>query len=65
MLRYEHDGSGQITALSWNGQPLLADVRFSPLGVPSSRRWPFAVNLADQRRYNSAGQLIESEIAVY
>lgn len=69
-LSYQYDATGQITTLLWNGKPVVLDLNWSPLGQPTSWRWPFTggaggTGVTAQRNYNTAGQLIQSETASY
>ncbi len=66
---YLYDSTGQITGLQWNGQPLVTGLAWSPLGQPTAWRWTgFAqqpgatATLAEQRSYNTAGQLASSQL---
>ncbi|SFB66215.1 YD repeat-containing protein, partial [Delftia tsuruhatensis] len=66
---YLYDSTGQITGLQWNGQPLVTGLAWSPLGQPTAWQWAgFAQQpgataaLAEQRSYNTAGQLASSQL---
>ena len=66
---YLYDSTGQITGLQWNGQPLVTGLTWSPLGQPTAWQWTgFAqqpgatATLAEQRSYNTAGQLASSQL---
>ncbi|WP_275444447.1 RHS repeat-associated core domain-containing protein [Delftia tsuruhatensis] len=66
---YLYDSTGQITGLQWNGQPLVTGLAWSPLGQPTAWQWPGFVQqpgataaLAEQRSYNTAGQLASSQL---
>lgn len=66
---YLYDSTGQITGLQWNGQPLVTGLTWSPLGQPTAWQWTgFAqqpgatATLAEQRGYNTAGQLASSQL---
>ncbi|MDO5288795.1 MAG: RHS repeat-associated core domain-containing protein [Pseudomonadota bacterium] len=73
VLAYHYDHTGQLTGLSWAGQPLISQITWSPLGVPTAWRWPIisgastpeGPGLPEKRTYNTAGQLTESGIAHY
>ncbi|MBD9582761.1 RHS repeat protein [Delftia sp. DLF01] len=66
---YLYDSTGQITGLQWNGQPLVTGLAWSPLGQPTAWQWAGFVQqpgatatLAEQRSYNTAGQLASSQL---
>ncbi len=66
---YLYDSTGQITGLQWNGQPLVTGLAWSPLGQPTAWQWTGFVQqpgataaLAEQRGYNTAGQLASSQL---
>jgi len=66
---YLYDSTGQITGLQWNGQPLVTGLAWSPLGQPTAWQWTGFVQqpgatagLAEQRSYNTAGQLASSTL---
>ncbi len=66
-LKHTYDATGQLTKLDWDGQPLLTNIIWNPLGQPTGWTWPgFAKNpgnaasLAEKRTYTDAGQLASS-----
>ncbi|XAH25010.1 RHS repeat-associated core domain-containing protein [Xylophilus sp. GW821-FHT01B05] len=71
VLAYLYDSTGRLTGLDWNGTPLVRNLAWNPLGQPTGWQWPFAAGatpgspLAASRQYNTAGQLIQNEIASY
>jgi RHS repeat-associated protein len=65
-LTYQYDATGQLTALTWNGQSLIANIAWTPLGQPKSWRWAFVQGQPGaSRSYNTAGQLTSNGIASY
>jgi RHS repeat-associated protein len=69
-LVYQYDSTGLITGLLWDGQPLISNLKWNPLGQPTSWTWPFTggsggTGVTAQRSYNTAGQLVSSETATY
>lgn len=69
-LAHTYNATGQLTALSWNGNPLLANITTNPLGQPTGWTWQYAdANSATKtdtfRTYNSAGQLTQTNTAAY
>ena len=70
LLTYQYDSTGLITGVLWDGQPLISNLKWNPLGQPTSWSWPFTAGqggtgLTAQRSYNTAGQLVSSETATY
>ena len=68
-LAQQYDASGQLTGLTWAGQPLLTNLAWNPLGQPSAWQWAGFANgpgssapMAEQRSYTSAGQLAGSAL---
>jgi len=66
ILTYQYDATGQITRLNWNGQPLISNIAWTPLGAPKGWNWSFVQgNPASTRTYDTAGQLTSNGIASY
>lgn len=68
-LAHVYDDTGQLTAMQWNGQPLVTGITWNPLGQPTGWQWPgFGQTpgnpspLAEQRTYTDAGQLASSAL---
>jgi YD repeat-containing protein len=68
-LSYQYSASGQITGMQWNGVPLIANLLWNPLGMPTDWTWSSiasavgsSTKLAEVRRYKTAGQLTHSSI---
>ncbi|SFE07567.1 RHS repeat-associated core domain-containing protein, partial [Paracidovorax konjaci] len=62
-VQYQYDATGQLTGLTWDGQPLLANLAWNPLGQPTAWQWSgFGPNQAEQRSYTTAGQLAASRL---
>lgn len=62
-LVYQYDATGQLTGLLWNGQPLIQNLTWNPLGQPTGWNWPSITgNPAETRQYNTAGQLIHTAL---
>ncbi|QTD47370.1 hypothetical protein J1M35_11765 [Ottowia testudinis] len=54
----------------WDGQPLVINLKWNPLGQPTGWTWPFTAGssgsgVSAARTYNTAGQLVSSETAAY
>lgn len=69
-LSYQYDSTGQLTGMLWDGQPLAINLKWNPLGQPTSWTWPFTggtggTGVSAARTYNTAGQLSTSQIASY
>ncbi|CAN7281778.1 hypothetical protein LJR129_001375 [Acidovorax sp. LjRoot129] len=70
VLQHQYDSTGQLTALTWNNQPLVSGITWNPLGQPTGWTWSLqgskgSSNLTVARSYDTAGQLTQSEIASY
>ncbi|MDR2924552.1 MAG: hypothetical protein LBU76_01110 [Azoarcus sp.] len=66
VLTYQYDITGQLTGLLWNGQPLISNLIWTPLGQPKSWNWAFVSgNPAGTRTYNTAGQLTDNGVTAY
>ena len=63
-LTYQYDPTGLITTMLWNGQPVVANLQWNALELPTGWTWPFA-NTNATRVYNSAAQLQQSELFAY
>ncbi|MCT6721673.1 RHS repeat-associated core domain-containing protein [Acidovorax sp. K2F] len=69
-LAHVYNSTGQLTALHWNGQPLVTGITWNPLGQPTGWQWsgftaPPPANaqpLTEQRTYTAAGQLASSKL---
>lgn len=68
-LAHQYDATGQLTGLTWAGQPLVANLVWNPLGQPTAWEWPgfssgpgHTQPLAEIRSYTSAGQLSGSAL---
>ncbi|WP_157983751.1 RHS repeat domain-containing protein, partial [Simplicispira metamorpha] len=68
-LAHQYDATGQLTGLTWAGQPLITSLTWNPLGQPNAWQWAgFASSpgsnapMAEQRSYTSAGQLAHSAL---
>lgn len=69
-LDYTYDGTGRITALSWNGQPIIGNITWTPLGQPKSWTWVFAdagstASIPGTRSYDTAGRVTATEFSSY
>lgn len=69
VLQYQRDLTGRITALIWNGQPLVSNIVWNPLGLPTDWSWSLPAgsgipgsSLSVSRIYDSAGRLTSSEL---
>lgn len=68
VLQYLYDTTGQITGLSWAGQPLVTGITWSPLGQPTGWSWSLpggAAAIPATRSYNTAGQLTATDFSSY
>lgn len=67
-LQHVYDATGQLTGLTWAGQPLVSGITWSPLGQPTGWSWnlpgaPAAIPAT--RTYNTAGQVTSTEFSSY
>ncbi|MEG2468786.1 MAG: RHS repeat-associated core domain-containing protein [Comamonas sp.] len=67
-LAHTYNSTGQLTALHWDGQPLVTDITWNPLGEPTGWQWPSftsstkSLALAERRTYTDAGRLASSTL---
>ncbi|MBV7544650.1 hypothetical protein, partial [Acidovorax sp. sic0104] len=67
-LQYVYDSTGQITDITWAGQPLVSGIMWNPLGRPIVWNWNLpgsASPTSAARTYNTAGQLTATEFSSY
>jgi RHS repeat-associated protein len=68
VLQNVYDATGQLTGLTWAGQPLVSGITWSPLGQPTGWSWNLpggAAAIPATRSYNTAGQLTATEFSSY
>ncbi len=68
VLQYLYDNTGQLTGLTWAGQPLVTGITWNPLGEPTGWNWNLPggnTPVAASRSYNTAGQLTQTEFSSY
>ncbi|RYH61851.1 MAG: hypothetical protein EON54_09805, partial [Alcaligenaceae bacterium] len=68
VLQNVYDTTGQLTGLTWAGQPLVSDITWSPLGQPTGWSWNLpgsSAAIPSTRSYNTAGQLTATEFSSY
>ncbi|MDP4076703.1 RHS repeat-associated core domain-containing protein [Acidovorax sp. A1169] len=67
-LQNVYDATGQLTGLTWAGQPIVSGITWSPLGQPTDWRWNLpgaSAPIYATRSYNTAGQLTATEFSSY
>ncbi|EJE49300.1 Rhs family protein, partial [Acidovorax sp. CF316] len=67
-LQNVYDATGQLTGLTWAGQPIVSGITWSPLGQPTGWSWNLrgaSVAIPATRTYNTAGQLTNTEFSSY
>jgi len=67
-LQNVYDATGQLTGLTWAGQPIVSGITWSPLGQPTGWSWNLpgaSAALPATRTYNTAGQLTNTEFSSY
>jgi RHS repeat-associated protein len=68
VLQNVYDTTGQLTGLTWAGQPLVTGITWNPLGQPTGWSWSLPGGTAAipaTRSYNTAGQLTATEFSGY
>ena len=68
VLQHVYDATGQLTGLTWAGQPLVSGITWNPLGQPTGWSWNLPGAMAAipaTRSYNTAGQLTATEFSSY
>ncbi|PPD28145.1 MAG: hypothetical protein CTY21_13305, partial [Methylomonas sp.] len=75
VLTHQHDATGRLTGLLWNGAPLLRNLTHNALGQPLGWTWalsataggstPEGPTLSALRSYNTAGELTATEFSQY
>nr|WP_225584871.1 RHS repeat-associated core domain-containing protein [Acidovorax sp. ACV01] len=68
VLQYLYDSTGQLTGMTWAGQPLVSGITWNPLGQPTGWNWALpggATTIPATRSYNTAGQLTQTEFSSY
>ncbi|WP_428000315.1 RHS repeat-associated core domain-containing protein [Acidovorax sp.] len=68
VLQNVYDATGQLTGLTWAGQPIVSGITWSPLGQPTDWRWNLpgaSAPIYATRSYNTAGQLTATEFSSY
>ena len=67
-LQYVYDTTGQLTGLTWVGQPVVSGITWNPLGQPTGWSWNLpggGTAIPATRSYNTAGQLTATEFSSY
>ncbi len=67
-LQNVYDATGQLTGLTWAGQPIVSGITWSPLGQPTGWSWNLpgaSAAIPATRSYNTAGQLTATEFSSY
>jgi len=66
VLGHGYDATGRLASLSWNGNPLVSAIGWSPLGQPTGWSWAFVnQGLAASRAYDTAARLTATEFSSY
>nr|WP_235514192.1 RHS repeat-associated core domain-containing protein [Acidovorax sp. Root217] len=68
VLQNVYDATGQLTSLTWAGQPIVSGITWSPLGQPTGWSWNLpgaSAAIPATRSYNTAGQLTATEFSSY
>lgn len=68
VLQNVYDATGQLTGLTWAGQPIVSGITWTPLGKPAGWSWSLpgaTAPIPATRTYNTAGQLTATEFSSY
>ena len=68
VLQNVYDTTGQLTGLTWAGQPLVSAIIWNPLGQPTGWSWSLPGSTAAipaTRSYNTAGQVTATDFSSY
>jgi len=68
VLQHVYDTTGQLTGLTWAGQPLVSGITWNPLGQPTSWSWSLpgaTAAIPATRSYNTAGQVTATDFSSY
>jgi RHS repeat-associated protein len=69
-VSYVFSPAGQISQVNWGNNPLVANIQYTPLGLPASWDWQFAdttttTSLTASRAYDTAGRVVATELGTY
>ena len=68
VLQHVYDTTGQLTGLTWAGQPLVSGITWNPLGQPTGWSWNLpgaTAAIPATRSYNTAGQVTATDFSSY
>lgn len=66
VLSHVYDSTGRLAQLNWNGNPLITNIAWNPMGQPTAWSWAFvSSSLAASRSYDTAGRLTQTEFSSY
>jgi RHS repeat-associated protein len=69
-VSYQYSPAGQINQINWGANPLVTNITYTPLGLPSAWNWQFADTstttvVPATRTYDTAGRLSQNELGTY
>ncbi|SDZ71236.1 RHS repeat-associated core domain-containing protein [Variovorax sp. YR266] len=65
-LTYIYDQTGRVSAMNWNGAPLITGITWNPLGQPTTWTWALANSIVPAfRAYDTAGRLMATDFSNY
>jgi len=65
-LTYIYDQTGRVSAMNWNGAPLVTGITWNPLGQPTTWTWALANSIVPAfRAYDTAGRLTGTDFSNY
>lgn len=68
VLGYQYDSTGRLVQMTWNGQSLVNNIQWNPMGQPKAWTWAFTTtspSLSASRSYDTAGRLTATEFSNY
>ncbi|NDZ17815.1 hypothetical protein C7T35_33300 [Variovorax sp. WS11] len=68
VLGYQYDSTGRLVQVTWNGQVLVNNIQWNPMGQPTAWTWAFTTTsppLSASRSYDTAGRMTATEFSSY
>ena len=66
VLAHIYDATGRLVQLNWNGNPLVSDISWNPMGQATAWTWAFvSPSLTASRSYDTAGRMTATEFSSY
>ena len=64
-LKHHYTTAGQLTAMDWNGVPLVTGIQWNAAGQPTGWTWAFSTPVQASRSHDTAGRMTVNEFASY